>query len=302
MGRGAAKSVPKRTSLRGRKRRVEDDDKVNHERWLISYSDMITVLMGLFIVLFAMSQLDQAKFQALAQSLLSGFTGTQASILDGTTEINTGQLEAVDAEAIIPDLASPATPPSISPTFDPMDLAQSEVDWMRQVRQQILAALAAKGLDGTVAFAITNRGLVMTLVDADLFFEANSADLTPKAREVLDAVSIAARERTEAITIEGNANVIPAGGPYKSNWELSTARATEVVHWFIDNGGIAPTRLTPIGHGDTRPLIAGTSNEALATNRRVDIVINSDAPEAVRDLFTQIDSGAADVNTAGPGR
>jgi chemotaxis protein MotB len=244
---------------------------------------MITVLMGLFIVLYAISQVDQAKFEQLAQSLMIGFNeGSQASILDGSTEINDGALDATTVDSIVPPVTDMSKPE------DNMALAQAEIEWMTAVKDQITAQLAAQGLEGSVTFDFTNRGLVMSLVADDLFFAANSADLTDPAREVLNAAAVALQPRTEDVIVEGNANIIPAGGRYATNWELSSDRATQVVRWFIGDGGIDSGRLMAVGYGDTRPLVPGETPEALAANRRVDIVVASSASDAVRALIPGI--------------
>src|SRR4051794_26274890 len=158
---------------KGRKRAVHEEEHVNHERWLISYSDMITVLMALFIVLFAISQVDQEKYIALRDSLSAGFldTTTSPSVLDGTTgnleghSVHTedtpadGTAGMVNAEnGLGMQAADPVAPQTKTPdsTIDPAVLAaaQAEALHLEQVRDAIAASLQANGLDGVVRFRI----------------------------------------------------------------------------------------------------------------------------------------------------
>jgi chemotaxis protein MotB len=289
---------------RGRSRRGgEEEEHVNHERWLISYSDMITVLMALFIVLFAISQVDQNKYVALRDSLSAGFqdTTTSPSVLDGSAG-------TLDGTSIVPDTtpaagtagmvsadnglgmqgAEPVPQPTASPTssVDPEVLAAAEREaaHLEELQAMIAANLAANGLDGTVRFRIDDRGLVLGLVADDVFFAAASAEMTDTARRVLDVAAPTLLGLGEKISVEGHANVIPVSGRYPTNWELSTDRATRVLRHLVESDGMPGARIMAVGFGDTRPLDADGSPEALIQNRRVDLVILSAAPEQVRVL------------------
>ena len=294
-GRGTAK--------RGRKA-AHEEEHVNHERWLVSYADMITVLMALFIVLFAISQVDQDKYIALRDSLSAGFqdTTTSPSILDGSD----GNLDGTSAQsdnspasgtagmlsadkglgdqASNPSFTKPAQPP---PDVDPAVLAaaQAEASHLEQLQAQIEASLAANGLADMVRYRIDERGLTLGLVANDVFFAQGSADMTPTALRVLDVAAPLVVGLNEHISIEGHANIIPTSGRYATNWELSSDRATQVLRHLVEADGMPGPRIMAVGYGDTRPLVAGDSPDALAANRRVDIVILSSAPESVRALL-----------------
>lgn len=291
------------TAHRGRSRRGGDHDEehVNHERWLVSYSDMITVLMALFIVLFAISQVDQDKYVALRDSLAAGFQdGTVApSVLEGSAG-------TMDGTSVVPDTtpasgtagmvsadnglgmqaAEPVSQPVSSTTVDPEVLAAAEKEaaHLEQLQATIAANLAANGLDGTVRFRIDERGLVLGLVADDVFFAAASAEMTQTARRVLDVAGPSLVGLGEQISVEGHANVIPVAGRYATNWELSADRATQVLRHLVEADGMPGHRIMAIGFGDTRPLVADASPEALVQNRRVDLVVLSAAPEQVRAL------------------
>ncbi len=297
---------------RGRRPRGggHDEEHVNHERWLISYSDMITVLMALFIVLFAISQVDQVKYDALRRSLASGFgDGTVSqSVLDGSEGTLDGssftQEEApvpgsaglVNADAGLGLQAANPTPGQTASDVDPalLKAAEAEAQHLEEVRDQIAAGLAAAGLSDAVRFRINERGLVLGLVADDVFFAPASAELTETARRVLDVAAPTLISLSENISVEGHANVIPVSGRYATNWELSADRATQVLRHLVEQCGFPGGRAMSVGFGDTRPLVDGTDEAALAANRRVDLVILSSAPEAVRDLLPAVEANQAE--------
>ena len=288
----------------GRRRsRAPEEEHVNHERWLVSYSDMITVLMALFIVLFAISQVDQEKYIALSQSLAEGFG-------DGTPEVDPSQLDGgpgvldglvpqsldsvaastaglVDADSGLGEQGStPAPRPSVDPVL--LAAAQQEAAHLAEIREALRASLAGQGLESVVAFRIDERGLVLGLVADDVFFAPASAQLTDTARRVLDAAGPTLVALPEQIAVEGHANVLPVAGRYATNWELSADRATQVLRHLVERDGLAPGRVSAVGYGDARPVAAGMDDLSLAVNRRVDLVVLSDAPERVRELVPTV--------------
>ena len=288
----------------GSRRRGGDahaEDHVNHERWLVSYSDMITVLMALFIVLFAISQVDQEKYIQLRESLAAGFQDLKGSdsVLDGTAGNLDGQSAVpenspqegtaglVDADADLGKQGSSPAPSATTPDVDPETLAaaKAEAEHLQEIKAALLKRLQSKDLDSSVRFRIDERGLVMALVADDVFFAAASAQLTPTAGKVLDAAGPTLRRLKEQISVEGHANVIPVSGRYATNWELSADRATQVLRHLVENDRIPGKRIMAVGFGDERPLVKGRSAAAMETNRRVDLVILSSAPEAVRALL-----------------
>lgn len=281
-----------------------EEEHVNHERWLVSYSDMITVLMALFIVLFAISQVDQQKYVALRASLAAGFGDevTQESVLtgsdgvlDGLTATGSTQDDAsstagiVDADAGLGEQAAQPTA-AAQPSVDPAVLAaaQAEAAHLEEIAAHIRGALAGQGLDGVVQMRVDERGLVLGLVADDVFFAPASAQLTPTARAVLDAAGPTLVAIQEAVRVEGHANVLPVGGRYATNWELSADRATQVLRHLVEADGMPATRIEAVGFGDARPLVQGMDDAALAANRRVDLVVLSGAPETVRALLPAV--------------
>jgi chemotaxis protein MotB len=278
-----------------KRRRHEEEEHENSERWLVSYSDMITVLMALFIVLFAISQVDQDKYIALRDSLSAGFNpgSNQISVLEGSEGVQSGlvantqqQTQESTASLVTADqgLGQQGSNPASAVDDPNVAAAAAELNHLEEIKDSISEALAERGLSDQVTYRITERGLIIGLVANDVFFAAESADLTPTAREVLDTLAGPLGQITENLSVEGNANIL-ATSRYATNWELSADRASKVVRYFIEVHGYDGARLEAVGFGDTRPLVEGSSPEALAANRRVDIVIESNVPEDVRALL-----------------
>ncbi|MGV8967685.1 MAG: OmpA/MotB family protein [Cellulomonas sp.] len=269
---------------RGRKKAVHEEEQENHERWAVSYADMMTVLVGLFIVLYAMSQVDQTKFEALRGSLAAGFGNASPTVLTGASGV------MKDAGAV-PDSIKPAgadnpiAPVSeLSPEAQNLKDARDEVERLKQMQAAIEAALAAAGLPDQVTFGIDSRGLVLGLIANDFFFDPGSAALKPGAQAVLDAAGPVLAGIPEEVSVEGHADTVPSSGRYATNWELSADRATQVLRRLVEYDGIPGDRISAVSFGDARPM-ADVGADPLAPNRRVDIVIHSPSPESVRALL-----------------
>ncbi|WP_295011309.1 flagellar motor protein MotB [uncultured Microbacterium sp.] len=247
------------------------------ERWAVSYADMVTVLMCLFIVLFAISNVDKGKFDQLANSLSTGFgqeaTKHGADITKGL--VIPPKLLVADG---VPDLATRAA---------------KEFASLEQLRDKMRSALAAQGLDSSVDFTIDDRGLKVGLIGAETFFADNSTDLSPKADAVLNTIGGVLSGIGNQLSIEGHADHRLAAAPFPTNWELSGGRATQVARFLVESKGIVGTRVSATGFGDTRPLADGDSAEALAKNRRVDIVVESTEQDPVRALLPALAAAAA---------
>jgi len=279
-----------------------DEEHVNHERWLVSYSDMITVLMALFIVLFAVSQVDQQKYIALRESLASGFGdgAHSASVLDGSMGTMDGVSQVPEEPSVkgtqgmvTADVglglegSEPGPAPQVGSgarDVDPklVEAARAEAAHLEALQARLQSALVRAGLAQRVQFRIDERGLIMGLVADDVFFAPARAELTPTATSVLAVASRVLSAIPEQISIEGHANNLPVSGRYATNWELSSDRATQVLRYLVEGGHVGAGRVRAVGYGDARPLHPGPSARALAANRRVDLVILSSAPEAVR--------------------
>ena len=280
---------------RKRKRAEEHEEPENHERWAVSYADMMTVLVGLFIVLYSISQVDQAKFEQLRESLAAGFGHRAPSMLVGST----GPLTGIEAIEISPELAEEAgleADPVVEgqadvdgPTEDELNMqaAAAEYDRLEGVAEQLQAALQAQALGDRVRFRITERGLMIGMVADDVFFTAASAELSLTALRVIDTITPVLVGLENEISVEGHANILPVSGRYATNWELSADRATQVLRRMVEAGGLPGNRVSAVGYGDARPL-DDPNADPLSVNRRVDVVVMSGLPEEIRVLLPVI--------------
>lgn len=258
-----------------RRKRGEEPEHDNTERWMASYMDMVTVLMCMFIVLFAMSVVDQKKFDELRNSLATGF-GTTAT---KTIDVNKGIVvprDQINKKAIGLDNEN-------------RKLATIEVTNLIALREEMRQNLKAVGLDSSVQFTLDSRGLTVRLVGSETYFVTNQANLSAVAIKVLDAVGPPLARTPYHVSVEGHADIRQSTAPYATNWELSSGRATVVLRHLVESDGIVPDRIGAVGYGSARPLATGTSPDDLAVNRRVDIVVLSDQSDAVRDLIAEVD-------------
>ncbi|WP_019148400.1 OmpA/MotB family protein [Timonella senegalensis] len=286
-------------SSKRRRRAPAPEEHSDSERWLVSYADMLTVLVGLFIVLYAMSQVDQDKFEKLAASLAEGFGGpsqavlhTGSSIMDSNSPI-APLVRPEDTSSLVTALrnneagAGETSTISTEPTRQDLEAARGEYENLQEVADTIETRLTKKGLAGSVTYRINERGLVLGLVSDELFFVADTAELTAMSRKVIDATAPVLTKLPNRVAVEGHANTLPSSA-YASNWELSADRAVQVLRRYVGPGDFPAERISATGFGDTQPLASNETVEGLAANRRVDVVVLSDQPERIRELIAQI--------------
>jgi chemotaxis protein MotB len=268
-------------SGRRRPRKKPEEHHVD-ERWMASYMDMVTVLMCLFIVLYAMSTVDANKFEKLRNSLATGFGAVASETVDtaeGTVVPPEFVDENLEAFAAMQSADSAAAP-------DALEAALKEVDRLRALEEQMKAGLAAAGLSENVEFQIDQRGLTVKLVGSQTFFAPDRPELTERASQVLTIISPILGPAALEIMVEGHAaNGVTA---YPSTWELSSARAVNVLRFMVDRGGIAPGTIGAVAFGSARQVNDDSTPELMELNRRVDIVIISDQPDVVRALIPEV--------------
>ena len=262
----------------GRRGHQADEHDEPDERWAVSYADMVTVLMCLFIVLFAVSNVDKGKFEQLANSLATGFGQEPAEGGADTTEGLVIPVDMLDEDGVEELTAR----------------AEIEYESLEELRERMRQALAAQGLEKTVQFVIDERGLKVGLVGAETFFADNSTQLTAKADAVLDAIGDVLTGVDNQVSVEGHADHRDPAAPFPTNWELSSGRSTQVARFLVEHEDVAGGRVKATGFSDTRPLAQGNSAAALASNRRVDIVVESAEEEQVRALIPSIAGATGD--------
>ena len=236
---------------------------------------MITLLEALFIVLFAMSSIDLAKFQKFAHSLnkaLDGGSQPAAAVLEpsGKSPVPGGDGFFDGMSASQRDAAAQA----LQSQQDAQKAAAEQRKTLLETQNEIQQKLDAAGLGSSVKFRLDPRGLVINIVTDGVLFDSGSAVLRPEGQRVLDQLAPALAALPEPLSVEGHTDDRPiATAAFPSNWELSTARATTVLRYLTDVKGLNPARMTAAGYADQRPLVPNTDDANRALNRRVEIVV-----------------------------
>jgi chemotaxis protein MotB len=280
-------SAPRRPSRR-RRPAHEEEHEANHERWLLTYADMITLLMVLFIVLFAISVVDKKKFAELADGLSHQFGASTKVLPDGTGVLDGGKTANADQgqlannpnQPIVPinqaDIDAQRQAASTQQQVASQDRARQEQAALTDAEQKIAAALKRQGLQNSAHLTIDARGLVVSIVTDQVLFDTGEADLKPIGDEVLDAIGPTLAALPNNISVEGHTDNVPiTGGPFPSNWELSAVRATTVLRYLVTNDGLQAARMSATGYAETKPVAANDTVVHRAQNRRVDVVVLS---------------------------
>ncbi len=225
-----------------RRRHAHAGGHSNSERWLLTYADMITLLLALFIILFSISTISKVKFKALAHDMSGGFNGPST------------------------DNHAPAE-----------KAAAQDTESLRALAVALRHYVAEKRLNKKIDVRIEKRGVVVSLRTDSAMFESGSAVLQPAAGDVIHALAgflLAPAQHERILKIEGNTDDVPISTPlYPTNWELSTGRAVSVTRHLIEHDGIAADRLAAIGFAEWHPIAPNTSELNRLANRRVDIVV-----------------------------
>jgi chemotaxis protein MotB len=229
----------------------------NHDRWLVSYADFITLLFAFFVVLYSVAQVDRKKIAELAIAIQQAFGAAQSS--------STARLPPVfqlPPSELARDLATPAPPPSSDESHDLTDL-----------RKELESALAEQIARGEVSIRSSSEGLVISLQEAG-FFESGSAAIRAHSQTAFGRIASMLSGRGCQVRIEGHTDNVPIhNAQFNSNWELSTSRATEVVRQLITQYQFAPELLSAAGYAEYHPIASNDTEEGRSKNRRVDVVI-----------------------------
>lgn len=283
----------------------EHEEHVNHEAWVIPYADVLTLLMALFLVLFALGQTDEENLELAAESFRDELNGP--GFLDfggsGSGAVGDGNL-AAGAISILNGLLPPpndsdadttgenqVSPPPVlvldpptdidetqdlpDATFAPLD-DEDEVlgDPLTEVERAVREEAEGTGLTDAVGFRREARGLVVTIVTDRVLFTPGDAEIQDRGFSILDVVADALADLSNDVMVEGHTDRQPISTTrFPSNWELSTARATSVLRYLTEERNFPVRRISAAGYADTRPVDTGSTPDALAKNRRVEIVV-----------------------------
>ncbi|MDD5247925.1 MAG: flagellar motor protein MotD [Rhodocyclaceae bacterium] len=250
-----------------RRRRGSAEDRDNHDRWLVSYADFITLLFAFFVVMYAISQVNEGKYRVLSDTLSTAFRN-----VPGTTS---GALAVVNPNAPLP-VAIPTR--KAQPNVKMDEVRRKDKETLRNMAKQVNEALAALVKEGQVR--VTEGAFGVTIdINANVLFAPGEARLGPEAVRALLAVAQILASADFPITVEGHTDNTPINtAQFPSNWELSGVRASSVVRLFIE-AGVDPRRLTATGYADQRPIADNATAEGKARNRRVAITIESRVPD-----------------------
>ena len=254
----------------------EHEEHVNHEAWVIPYADMLTLLMALFLVLFAISSVDLAKFKALADNLnmtLGGPGAAEPSIVavEGATGVLEGgenpiALQLTNRQSLAEEALQQQEAQAQAVAVEQASLGEVE----RLVGQVAENA----GLGHSVQLRQEARGLIIAVVADDVLFHPGSAELQAGGRAVMAQIVEVLRGLPNQLAVEGHTDSRPINtAQFPTNWELSTGRATSVLRFLVDDLHFDPQRVSASGYGDRRPIGDNATVEGRATNRRVEIAV-----------------------------
>lgn len=256
-----------------RKKRPEEH--VNHERWLISYADFITLLFAFFTVMYAISVVNEGKFKVLSDSLQAAFNDPTRSL----APIQIGELvrapidmkDSIRAESkpVVADISADRYLVYHLPEPEDIDEITEELRVLAAEIEEVLAEYIERG---EVNVLLENLWIEIEMTE-QMLFDSGSDKLYESAFPVLDGLSETLREKTNKIHVEGFTDNMPINTKrFPSNWELSGARATTVVR-RLESKDVNPTRLAAIGYGEHQPIADNTTIEGRAKNRRVVVVV-----------------------------
>lgn len=228
------------------RKRVQDEPKPGAPEWMATYGDMVTLLLCFFVLLFSFATLDVQKFKAIAVSM-NGSMG----VLDSGVSMNMEPLVG---------------------SF-PNDSPIEEKEEFKKLYGEMSEFVKENNLEASITLRLDERGLLIRFMD-DVLFDSGKADLTPRAREIINKVAEIIRSNDKNVRVEGHTDNVPIStSKFPSNWELSTTRAVNVVKYLIEENGIVAIRLSASGYADQHPVDDNNTQIGRQKNRRVDLVI-----------------------------
>lgn len=238
-------------------RHQEESEPENTERWLLTYSDLITLLLAFFIIMYSMAKVDVAKFNAMRDSLAG-------ALKQGTSSINVGN------PGILKDSSTSKTGEG--------EGEGAETAKMEELEAKVVELINKYDLQNYITVTQEERGLDIEIRNELMnivLFKSGSSELTPPAGEIIEKIGDLLKELpNNSIRVEGHTDNLPINTKmFSSNWELSTARATNVVKSLINNSGLHPAKLSAVGYGEYKPVADNSTDLGRAKNRRVNIVV-----------------------------
>lgn len=295
------------------KRRKKHDEHVNHEAWAIPYGDLITLLLAFFVVMYALSSVNEGKFRVLSESLQAAFRGTPMApepIQVGRPARGLDTSPVGDAATILPmSMGLPRMLEDLGELEGGLGdlvrgdgLQQEELmeaeRGMRRIADQIELAVTPL-IDANLIRMRRERLWIEVEINTSFLFASGSAAIFPEARPILEQLAGILKDLPVRVHVEGFTDDVPIStAAFPSNWELSAGRASSVLRMLVDSG-LDPTRMAAIGFGEYRPIADNDTAEGRRQNRRVAIVVLADqrprmhGAQAPQQLHDDLDRGPA---------
>ncbi|CUH96280.1 hypothetical protein P22_2370 [Propionispora sp. 2/2-37] len=242
-----------------KKHHAQQHEEHMDETWLIPYADLLTLLLAVFIVLFASSQIDQKKFEQISKSMSVAFGSGSPAIFDSMR---------VDPQSS----DDPSAADSLAKSAQEQAYVEESAQLMR-TKQILDKYIQDNGLTNELQTILTDEGLLIRIKDNALF-PSGSADLLPDSRRTGGEIAKMLLPLSQKIIVSGHTDNVPINtGAFPSNWDLSTKRAVNFVKFLLSQEKIDPGRFSATGHGEFRPVASNDTEEGRAQNRRVEVLI-----------------------------
>ncbi|WP_096436164.1 flagellar motor protein MotS [Alteribacter populi] len=250
------------------RRRKQTSDK-GAPKWMVTFSDLMTLILVFFVLLFSMSVVDSEKFRAIAESF------QDRAVFDNFPSIIPAEHPAEDR-----DVKDDPFEEEVDPFEDYLEMHEQSEENLDQLLEEVNEYLEKHELQEEIAASRDDRGVVLVLQE-QMLFETGQAELLEGAEPFLDRVATLLEAIPNIVKVEGHTDSRPINTrEFPSNWELSGARASSVIRYLIDEKQLTSQRFMSVGYGDTRPVAANTTEENLKQNRRVVIVISDPSYES----------------------
>jgi len=277
----------------GRRKKRKHEDHQNHEAWAIPYGDLITLLLAFFVVMYAISSVNEGKYRVLSDALFAAFRGTPRTVepiqfgqkqVGSGADVKTSLVQQSMLEGQPRSLLSPvpihvSLPPPIAKPVETSSVPLGSqltpsAKALERVADEVMRAMDSL-VKANLVVVRRKTNMIEVEIRTDILYPSGSATLSPGAIQVIERLAAVLRPFPNPIRVEGHTDSRPiATAAFPSNWELSAARAASVVHLFASRG-VAPARLSVIGLGEYSPVKSNTTAEGRNANRRVVIVILS---------------------------
>lgn len=259
-----------------RKKNKFEDEPEASQSWLITYSDLVTLLLTFFVLLFSMATIDAQKFEEIAYSLRSAF---QHNSNGEEFNVNSGEdiIKMFEENYTSDDESSQNNDPAMRKEQEQkiIEAAKTiEAKKLQKVKEKLEEEIERLNL-GNYVKVIEEKHLIILRLDSVILFDLGKADIKPSGREILEKLGSMLKELDNEIMVQGHTDNLPINTAlFPSNWELSTKRATNVVRFLIETCGLDPAKLTATGNAEYKPIRPNDSEENRQKNRRIDIVID----------------------------